>query len=150
MDGLSAAASIIAVLQLSSEVADYISTVKGATKEWKRLRYEILGCEVILQQIEDDRAHVDADQDWSDKIKALEAPDGPLARLSKALGFVKEKIEPGSGLRKALSAVKWPFTAKEVEKMIATIEREKSLLNLALTSNCRYVLAVQNFSCVGK
>ncbi len=54
MDPLSTTASIIAVLQLSSEVVKCISDAAGATKERIRLRNEVLGCESILQQLRDD------------------------------------------------------------------------------------------------
>lgn len=48
-DPLSVGASIIAVLQLSPEVVSYISTVKGAPAEWKRLKREIQGLENIFE-----------------------------------------------------------------------------------------------------
>ncbi|OIW26615.1 hypothetical protein CONLIGDRAFT_655978 [Coniochaeta ligniaria NRRL 30616] len=136
-----------AVLQLTADVVSYISSAKGASKEWKRLRYEILGCELILEKIEDDLEPDGAgsnegkdDSEWREGVDALEGIGGPLGRLWTTLSFVKDKIEPKRGLRKALSTLKWPFDAKEVDKIIAAIEREKALLNLALTSDSRRLI----------
>lgn len=132
-DPLGVSASIIAVLQLASDVASYISDVKGAPAEWKRLRHEIRSLEDVLRDLQGDEGQ---DQEWKDKIRTFEAPDGPLARIYKALQFVNRKIEPQSGIRKTAKAFRWPFDAKDVEKVIAAVEREKSLLDLAFTSDC--------------
>ncbi|KAB5536197.1 hypothetical protein GE09DRAFT_343208 [Coniochaeta sp. 2T2.1] len=135
------AASIIAVLQLAAEVVSYISAAKGASKEWKRLAYEVLGCELILEKIEEDaRSKATTDPEWEDGLRVLQGIGGPLGRLRTALSFVKEKIEPKRGLRKAVDTLKWPFESKEVDKIIAVVEREKVLLNLALTSDSRRLI----------
>jgi hypothetical protein len=76
---------------------------------------------------------------WSGTIKALEDPGAPLGRLWITLNIVKVKLEPKEGLQKVISKLKWPFDEKEIEKIISTIEREKDLLHLALTNDCRYV-----------
>ena len=50
-----------------------------------------------------------------------------------------ERLRQGGGVRvwKALAALKWPFQEKEVNKIIAAIERENNLLGLALSYNWR-------------
>ncbi|RYP52862.1 hypothetical protein DL768_002111 [Monosporascus sp. mg162] len=137
MDPLSTTASIIAILQLSSDVVKYIIGATGATKDRRRLREEILACESILLQLQDHADDADEGTKWWEKIKALEGPDTPLYRLGIALQAVMAKLEPKKGLDKALSALKWPFDEKEVEKLISAMQREKSLLQLAMTNECR-------------
>ncbi len=139
-DPLSVTASIIAVIQLSSDVVKYINGVHGATKERKRLRDEVRACEFILRQLKDDAGDRDQGKAWSETIKALESTDAPLGRLWLALNIVKAKLELKTGLEKTLASLKWPFNGKEVEKIISAIEREKTLLHLALANDCRYVL----------
>src|SRR5438045_1585305 len=117
MDPLSTTASIIAIIQLSSEAIGYISGAVGATKERMRLRNEVLGCESILQQLKDAANNTEEGKEWSETIKTLEASDGPLGRLWAALSVVKARLEPKTGMRKALSTLKWPFDEKEVEKI---------------------------------
>jgi hypothetical protein len=147
-DPLGATASIIAIIQLSSDVVKYINGVGGATKERKRLRDGVRACEFILQQLKDDADDTEEGKAWSETIKTLEDTDAPLGRLWVALNVVKAKLEPKTGLEKALTSLKWPFNEKEVEKIISVIEREKTLLQLALTNDCRYVLLSMLLSCL--
>jgi hypothetical protein len=85
-------ASIIAEIQLSSEVVQYISTAAGATKERRRLRQEIQACDDILQQLRDDADASKEGKAWAEKIRALKEPEAPLARFSVAVNLVKAKL----------------------------------------------------------
>lgn len=138
-DPLSTAASIIAVLQLTSSVIKYINTAKGANKDRKSLRDEIRACEDILNQLKDNADDTDDEEyeAWQKKIKALEAPGAPLGRLKTALNSVDAKLRPKRDTRtqKAVDSLKWPFKEKEVSDMLAAIEREKALLLLALQND---------------
>jgi hypothetical protein len=140
MDPLSATASVIAVLQLSSEVIKYINSATGATKERKRLREELRACETILQQLKDEADDSEEGKAWSETIKVLEAPGAPLGRLWVSLRKIKDKLQPKEGLRKALACLEWPFNEKEIKEIYMTIEREKSLLDLALANNSRKLI----------
>ncbi|RYP11922.1 hypothetical protein DL767_011214 [Monosporascus sp. MG133] len=140
MDPLSTTASIIAILQLSSDVVKYIIGATGATKDRRRLREEILACESVLLQLQDHADDADEGTKWWEKIRALEGPDKPLYRLGIALEAVMAKLEPKKSLDKALSVLKWPFDEKEVEKLISAMQREKSLLQLAMTNECRELI----------
>ncbi|RYP23580.1 hypothetical protein DL767_008772 [Monosporascus sp. MG133] len=140
MDPLSITASIIAVLQLSSKVAEYVSTAAGATKQRKCVREGIRACEQILQQLKDEADDSDEGKAWSDTVKTLEAPGAPLGRLAVALTALKIRLEPKKGVDKAFAKLKWPFDEKEVEKIIAAIDREKSLLGLALANDSRKLI----------
>ena len=145
MDGLSAAASVIAVIQISAEVVKYINSAAGATKQRKLLREELRACEDTIHQLKDE---VDDDESekgaaWSATISALEAPGGSLGRLAVALQAIKAKLVPtneASRMEKALFKLKWPFTEKEVQEIVGLIEREKALLSLALANNSRRLI----------
>lgn len=138
MEPLSTTASITAILQLSSEAVKYIKGVAGATTERKRLRDEIRFCEFILQRLKDEVEDVDGGQVWSEKIIALE--DGPLGRIRSALVAIMPKLEPKKGWKKTSSALKWPFNKIEVERIISMIEREKTLLIIALNHDCQKLI----------
>lgn len=150
MDGLSAAASIIAVVQLTAEVTKYIIGVAGASKDRQRLLDEIFACEAILMRLRDyskgtdgpdiedwnaDQTKADSAQMWSVKVKALESDNAPLYRLYNILDAIKTKLQPGhgSGIQKAKAALKWPFNEKEVIKLVDAFQRERSLLHFAMT-----------------
>lgn len=136
MDPLSISASIIAIIQISSDIVSYVNGATGATKERKRLRDEVRACQFILQRLNDEVSDAEEGNTWSETIKALEGPDAPLGRLRDALSIVKAKLEPKKGLKNAFLTLKWPFDEKEIEKIISAIEREKNLLNLALANDC--------------
>jgi hypothetical protein len=137
MDPLSATASIIAIIQLTSEVAKYASAAAGATKDRKQLRDEVRACEHILQRLKDEADDSEEGRAWAETIKALEAPDAPLGRLRVALDVIRARLQPKEGVRKATASLIWPFDEKEIKKILEAIEREKSLLQLALDNNCR-------------
>jgi hypothetical protein len=147
-DPLSTTASIIAIIQLSSTVVEYINGARGATKERKGLRDGVRACEFVLQQLKDDADDTEEGKAWSETVRALEGTDAPLGRLWVALNVIKAKLEPKIGLEKVLTSLKWPFSEKEVEKIISAIEREKILLQLALTNDCRYVLLSMSLNCL--
>ncbi|KAI8947485.1 hypothetical protein F4801DRAFT_592525 [Xylaria longipes] len=143
MDPLSTTASLITILQLSSVV--------------KSLREEILSCESVLLQLQDHADNADGGTVWSEKLKTLchealprthttrTSTGTPLYRFGIALRALEAQLELKKGWNKALSTLKWPFDGKEVEKLISVIQREKSLLQLALTNELQelqvYVMA---------
>ncbi|KAK1762458.1 ankyrin repeat-containing domain protein [Phialemonium atrogriseum] len=140
MDPLSITASVISVLELSAKVVKYINSAAGATKERKRLREELRACENILQQLKDEADDSEEGKAWLETIKALESPEGPLGRLRVILRKVEAKLQPREGLGRAFAALRWPFNAQEIKEIFAAIEREKSLLGLALSNNSRKLM----------
>ena len=146
MDPLSITAGIIAIIQLSSDVVDYLSDAAGATSERMHLCDEILECEFILKRLKVKVDNSDKQKSWSNTVNALnEGPSAPLNRLLVALSTVKVKVEPKKGVKRVLAPLKWHFDKKEVEEAISTIERLKRLLNLALTNDCGYIRPLYSF-----
>ncbi|RYP32310.1 hypothetical protein DL767_005285 [Monosporascus sp. MG133] len=137
MEPLGTTASIIAIIQLSSKVFGYITNATGATKERNRLRSELLAFDSFIQELRDQSDGSEEGQAWSEMIKALDGPDGPLGRLKTTLGAMETRLQPKKGVRRAVSALKWPFEEKEVQMIIETIENEKSLLKFALDNEHR-------------
>jgi hypothetical protein len=131
MDPLSISIGILTVLQLSSDVLVYLIAVKGASKCRKRLHEQILACQFVLLQVQDQ-------VNDGNEAKPLEGRYTSLHRLAAALEGIKAKLEPKKRLDKTLSALTWSFTEKEVEKLISLIQQEVSLLHLELATDCRY------------
>jgi hypothetical protein len=67
-----------------------------------------------------------------DTTRALEAPDSPLGRLSVALQTVATKLQPKTGLGETVESLKWAFKEEEIERILASIEREKSLFKSSI------------------
>ncbi|KAF1957653.1 hypothetical protein CC80DRAFT_471085 [Byssothecium circinans] len=135
MDGLSGAASVIAVIDISAKIGSlcfqYSKAVKDAKNDIERLQKKVGDIERVLESIK----------------KLLDGPH--RARLSTTHGLFKslqqclrelqeleKELKPGK-TRKTMSrfgvrALKWPFTSKQVERIISSMEGYEQTFTLAL------------------
>ncbi|OCK72831.1 hypothetical protein K432DRAFT_250612, partial [Lepidopterella palustris CBS 459.81] len=138
MDGLSGAASVIAVVDMSAKVASlcfqYSVEVKHAKGDIKRLHRKVNEIKNVLEKLEQLLR-----QDES-RLSTTRTLLDPLQRCSQELkdleDKLKAKLEPGLG-RKAMQrfgmrALKWPLTSKEVEKAVQNLEKYGNTFSLAL------------------
>ncbi|KAH8781605.1 hypothetical protein BGZ57DRAFT_759893 [Hyaloscypha finlandica] len=132
MDGLSVAASIIAVVQIAGSVISYLSDVKNAPKECKKCQIEASLSNALLLRLEDRLGESSAAGPWFDEVQALARKDGPLAQYKLSLAALLAKIEPKSKLRNALNILLWSSIKEDVALVLATIERVKTLIGIAL------------------
>src|SRR4051812_11175285 len=124
MDGLSAAASVIAVIQISGGFFDlcrtYYLEARDARKDIKRLRDEVTTLQDVLTSVADL-----AEAPGSAKLLILgllNQPDGPLQQCGTELEVLATKLEICQGKDKmkqfGLRALKWPFSRKDTDKAI--------------------------------
>jgi len=140
MDGLSAVASVIAVIQISAQVFDlcrtYYLNVKDARKDIQRLRNEVNSLQDILVNVADL-----ANETQSPLLQTLgliNQRDGPLAQCRLELTALLAKLDPGEGTSKvklALRSLKWPLHSKEIDLVLLAIGRYKSSFALALSTD---------------
>lgn len=135
MDGLSGAASVVAVIDLSAKVASlifqYSADVKNAKRDIERLKKKVCNINDVLQEVKQllngrDKTLLSATYKLSDSLKECFLQ---LTELNK-------QLEPGKR-RKAISwfpgqALRWPFTSKEVEMHVARLEQYEQTYILAL------------------
>jgi Fungal N-terminal domain of STAND proteins len=135
MDGLSGAASVIAVIDISAKILSlcfqYSVAVKDAKKDIERVQRKVTDIKTVLEKIKQlldgrDRARLSTTYELSDLLK----------ECFRELEELKAELEPGK-TRKAMSrfgvrALKWPFTSKQVEKVISSLERYEQTITLAL------------------
>lgn len=140
MDGLSAAASVIAVVQISANLFQLCQTfyegVKEARNDIKRLRDEVVSLRDVLTSIID--LAEDPGSAKSIIITGLNRDDGPIQQCQKDLQGLVMKLDPERELSKMRKfgkrALKWPFQCKDVDNILAIIERHKATFMLALTA----------------
>ncbi|KAM0669460.1 hypothetical protein ACQRIT_004580 [Beauveria bassiana] len=141
MDGVSAAASVIGVIQICGSIFNlcrsYYTRVKDARKDITRLRNEISRLESLLTGIADL-----ADADDSAKLYVLESlvkPGGALSQCQNDLIGLLDKLQGAhdkDGIKPfGWRALTWPLKSKDVNNAIIEIERHKSLFQLALTAD---------------
>jgi len=131
MDGVSAAASVVAIIQISGQVfalcQSYYSGVKSAREDIPRLRDEVTALQDVLTNIRDL-----ADAPGSAKLSILgllNQPDGLIQQCATELKGLKTKLDTG------LRALRWPIHRKDIDKTILVIRRQKKIFNLALTAD---------------
>lgn len=126
MDGLSATASIFAVIDISAKIASlcfqYAAAVKDAKKDIERLRKKVIDIERVLEGI---KQLLDG---WDEaRLVTTHKLSNSLKECLRQLEDLEKRLEPGKThkvMRKVgLQALRWPFTSKQVDKIVADLER---------------------------
>lgn len=130
-DPLSITASIVAVVQLTSTVVKYISGVRNAPKELKKLLVELSALRGLLSSLED----LTDSEDLLPTFKMLSEPGGSLCQLKLAMEQLMPKLKLEVGKTKVTQILRWPLRKEEVENLLLTIERQKTVLALALQND---------------
>ena len=150
MDGLSGAASVIAVVDISAKVASlcfqYSVAVKDAKRDIGRLQKKVTDIKNVLEKLrqlldEQDESRLSTTRTLAQAKQSPTASlPGSLQRclqeLTELEATLQAKLEP-SGRRKAMRrfgfrALKWPLTSKEVEKTVQSLEKYGHTFSLAL------------------
>ncbi|KAG6986548.1 hypothetical protein G7Y79_00078g100020 [Physcia stellaris] len=135
MDPVSFAASLAALIQLSTKVAQYLKEVKSGSEDRIRLRDELRGTNCLLEMLQDRMDDAEFLKKDLASIGSLDIPGGPLEQLTKALEQLERKLAPSRRLKQISKAVLWPFSKEEVNEIISTIERQKTAFNLAISND---------------
>ena len=135
-DPLSVTSGIIAILQLASSVVQYLNTVRDASDERQKLITEIgsvTGFLYLLNESADGPYRVNAQHTT---YKSLYLANGPLDQFKAALNELAAKLRPAhGGLRRTGKALLWPFQKSEINGILYRIERQKTLIGLALQND---------------
>ena len=138
MDGLSVAASLVAVVQLSAQVfslcQEYYIGVKQSRDEIQRLSSEVLAIHEILEKVSDLLEGPNGTKLAT--LALLDKKNGPAQQCAAQLQAIKAQLEPHEGMRKlGWRALKWPLKSDNVNKIVLSLERYKSTFTLALTTD---------------
>lgn len=129
-DPLSVAASITALLGLTTSLVEYINGTINASEDKKKLSAEIHDTAVILATLQDlIQSH--SQEDLLSEAGNLQALARILVSLEKALLPLKARLN-NDGRLKLKGILAWPFHEKEVRETLAAAERHKMLLSLSL------------------
>ncbi len=135
MDGVSAAASIITIIDLSARLArvcfQYSVAVKEAKKDIDRLQKAVTGIKDVLEGLkrlleEEDKTRLSITRKLSDSLEEC------LRQLQE----LKSQLEPRTTRRVmqrlGLPSLKWPFKSAQVEEVVASLKEYEQTFNLAL------------------
>jgi hypothetical protein len=134
MDPLSITASIVAVLQLTSIVIEYASSVKDSSKDRVQCANEALNLYNLLFQLRSRLEEANSNERWYTAAGALTVKDGPFDQYKHALEqlLAVAKVTGAGGIKKIGNALLWKFSKEEVTNILSRIERLKTLVQIAL------------------
>ena len=132
VDPLSVSASLVALLQLSTTVVKYLSDVKNAPDDHRRLMVEVIYIKGLLSTLQD---LAQPGETWMETVQSLNAPNGPLELCSSLWKHLDERLRPVIGLNKARKILAWPFQKEEMKDILCRIERLKTIFGLALQND---------------
>ena len=136
-DPLSIAASIAALLQLTQVAVAGLANIKDAANERSAIRDEVIYLTGLLFNLS---GQVTSDKLWSGVVTVLSSPRGPLELLKEALEQLVRRLSPAGGLTKIGNSLAWPFQKKEIDEILRKIERQKSLIMLAMENTQLWVM----------
>lgn len=139
MDPLSVTAGIIAVIQLTGVVVQYMNDVKDAPKECQHCASEASNLHSLLINLlyHLNQGHIgDA---WFTSMRSLEVENGPLYQYKYALEQLQSKVEVRHGMQKIQRQLLWKFCKEDIETLLSRIERLKSLVSSMLALDNLYV-----------
>ena len=58
-----------------------------------------------------------------------------MEQFKRALEQLASRLEPSKGPKMVGKALAWPFQTEEIKEILSTIERQKSLFDLALQND---------------
>ena len=136
MDPLSISASIVALFQLTGSIFSFLSSVKNASSEQNKLRDEVITVTGLLKALEMRLEGMKVDDEGFLTIRALDE-GGALDQCRESLEELIGKTDNDkiSGIEKLGRNFTWHFGKTEVNKTLMSVERLKTLLNLALTND---------------
>ena len=131
MDPLGAAASIIAVLQLTQSAIKYVKDAGGATEDRNRAYMELQDIERLLRVLKVNAEQEEPGNACSSTLRSLCESDGPMEHFSKMLETMLRKMRPTKRLRSAKAIVTWPFNKETVNEYLNALHRYKLLFMAA-------------------
>lgn len=143
-DPLSTLASLIAIVQLSSKIVsvcyEYRSTAKKASKQQKQLTDEVKSLRDALEGLISLADREDSSgAACLPMLDALSRENGPFEEVKWELQSLEAKLLPASGWKAVSNVLKWPLAEPEVTKSLARLNRLKTAVLLALTTDQTYV-----------
>lgn len=137
MEAIGAVAGIVALVQLSAKLVElscsYIEEAKQAPKNSRELAAELKSLSEVLIVLE---GYTNKNPQ-AEALRVLNSQAGPILECILELEELQRKLDPNmrKGLKKVFRSLKWPLKEAETMQIIARIERQKSLFNIAMNTD---------------
>lgn len=127
-------ASLIAIVDLSLKIMEYLKEVRDGGKERSDLHKEALNVYDIFCSLkfDFDSHNINEDTPWSRAIKPLFKVGGPISQLQTVLGEITAKIIfPQNNA--VIKKLKWPFQRAEAQILVGRLQSFKQTISVALS-----------------
>ena len=142
MEPFSVATGVTTLLCTTGQVIQYLNSVRSAPKEQAELAQEMcllhgllisLDCRFKVMDLQRSRKG----DDWSRWLCTLAIGQGALEALDESLSILIDEIQPRDSQNKTkiTRSLTWHFKKESCSKVLAHIERVKSDLTVALSSD---------------
>ena len=156
MDGLSAAASVVAILQATQVVADYGISFYKAKEEREKLVRELQDLQFTIERLHDRRQGAQPGERWCqgfDRLtkqsgtvtregKYLEPahgkPEGPLAQVYQTIASLSAELtssQPSRHLKRLGERLTWYWDKDKFENMLAKIKNAQESITFILNQD---------------
>lgn len=132
MDPLSITSGVIAILQLTSKLIEYLDSAKNAPKDRARLVDEASNLNALLRKLRYRLDDASLKEPWFNEVKLLALPNGPLEQYRAILEQLYSKATAPGALGTVRHALLWKFNKLDVENMLSRMERLKSHIHIVL------------------
>lgn len=139
MDPLSVTASVVAILQLTAKVTEGLSNAKDASADRGQFTIEVSNLSKLLVALLS-RLDESSSDPWHANVRALGGRNGLIYQYRVALERLKDKISAGHGVKKMAKTLLWKNIKEDAERILSSIERLKSLVQIALENDHLSVL----------
>jgi len=130
MDPLSISASIVALLQLTETVNQYLDSVKRAPKDRRKVLLELSSVKGMLYILQHQADVAEGDDPWSSTLQSLGLPGGPVSQYKVTVESLASKLTSAEGWAKLGKAFTRPFEKEETYGILQALERHKALPKL--------------------
>ncbi|KXX78527.1 Vegetative incompatibility protein HET-E-1 [Madurella mycetomatis] len=136
---MEATASVIAVVELAAKIAslcvEYSSAVKNARSDIERLRKHTISLKITVDGAQQllqgpDGARLQTSQKLRESLEKTHSQLGDVATKLEAKLHTGRRAK--AMRRVGLRALKWPFESRDVDKIIANLQREQDSFSAAL------------------
>src|SRR5258708_956805 len=119
-DPISVTASIVAVMQATMALVDFLRSLRGTSKEVKSMLKDLLALQKVLGEAME-LSHRPRGQLPGPTV--LSTSGTPLKECLTELEKLRKKLIPVNNLDKTLKAVVWRFQQAEINNILTKIER---------------------------
>ena len=123
------AASLIQLIEGITKTLSFLNDVRNAPKERVELAQELAGLLGVLMRLRYRVEDSKPKSTWFAAARFMGVENGPVQQLQETVTDITGKLCCKE--KSVKYALLWPFQKAEAQKMLAKLERLKSLINLA-------------------